>query len=85
MQTCVLIGLRFLCSFEKFLRLSFCLFHVYGDVTITREGLKISTYARHSFLMKAEGLIYTVIKKHVNRSCNGRVRSSAEVDFRKLR
>ena len=31
------------------------IFHSYGDVTITGEGLQICTYARHSWSLSSEG------------------------------
>ena len=31
------------------------IFHLYGDVTITGEGLQILTYARHSWPLSSEG------------------------------
>ena len=31
------------------------IFHSYGDVNITGEGLEISTYARHSWPLSSEG------------------------------
>ena len=31
------------------------IFHSYGDVTITSEGLQILNYARHSWLLSSEG------------------------------
>ena len=31
------------------------IFHIYGDVTITDEGLQMITYARHSLPLNSEG------------------------------
>ena len=41
----------FVCGFSSNLRI----FHTYGDVTITGEGLQILTYARHLWPLSREG------------------------------
>ena len=38
-----------------FVCLEFFVPHTYGDVTITAEGLQISTYARHLWPLSSEG------------------------------
>ena len=42
---------QFVCNFPSHSRI----FHSYGDVTITGEGLHILTYARHSYPSSSEG------------------------------
>ena len=41
----------FVCGFSSHLRI----FHTYGDVTISGEGLQILTYARHLWPLSSEG------------------------------
>ena len=45
----------FLCLFNWSLSSHSKIFHSYGDVTITGEGLQILTYARHSWPLSSEG------------------------------
>ena len=43
------------CSFVWVLSSHLRIFHSYGDVSITREGLQILTYAQHSRPLSSEG------------------------------
>ena len=46
--TCM--GFLYVCLFSILLEI----FHSYGDITFTGEGLEILTYARHSWLLRSE-------------------------------
>ena len=57
---CLFYAPKFVCLFVCLFRAfhptrKFC--HLYGDVTITGEGLRILTYTRHLWLLSSEGSV----------------------------
>ena len=45
----------FVCLFVLGFSSHWRIYHSYGDITITAEGLQILTYARHSWPLSSEG------------------------------